>query len=854
MPVRFGWGKFGLAVRLLAVGTLVWVGLWWLLDAMHSRDLAEVVDLQLSERVELKAGRDRVRLESLLQSHRVLAAMLAHDDRLGPEVAEGGGEAVVVQGLPRWFPDQDVRQIFPPVDQLVWANAAGLVRRIWSAAGGTPPPGIEQIGRLATPSAVTVADLGGVPYLVSAAESPGRSGGRLVVLSHLDRTFLSDTLGAFLDHGFALVATEQASGRIVAGSGDGQIGQLAALADLSPKYLIGKANAVTVARAGGGSGIVFSTLLARDKADAVREPLTVLERSYRTAIALLTSGMFFCVLVYIGWRIRGAAQRIAGHAARVFGAQDIARSGDELRDLEAETEHLVREVEKSRRALAAEEAERMRLLKEQMELETENERLGLLQAVTDELGVGVIRLTAEGPCAENQVMIEFATFAGGLRPFIVARSAGEDVVRLGEGEEARVFAVQLARQVDIGLLLVEDVTARRQAEENISIFAQFPAQNPHPVMRVNSDLVVTHANEASAGLLQTWRMSVNESVPDRWRNLFAEVLGTGLRREVEETVGDRVLSLVLVPLPAAAVVNVYGNDITARVAVERLLHMVNESLERRVHERTEALKAEITEHIRAKTELVAAKEQADLANRAKTEFLANVSHELRTPLNAIIGFSEVMASEMFGPLGSERYKGYVSDVLSSGRHLLTVITDILDIAKIEAGQMEFDISEIEPEEVVAAAVRIVESRADAGGLTLEIHLPDPVPTIWADRRRVLQILVNLLSNAVKFTPEGGAVEVWLLVENEELNFIVRDTGIGMSDDEVVVALLPFRQVDGTLSRRYEGTGLGLPLVRAFVELHGGTMEIVSDKGKGTSVTVRLPIKRAEGEILRAAGE
>jgi two-component system cell cycle sensor histidine kinase PleC len=215
--------------------------------------------------------------------------------------------------------------------------------------------------------------------------------------------------------------------------------------------------------------------------------------------------------------------------------------------------------------------------------------------------------------------------------------------------------------------------------------------------------------------------------------------------------------------------------------------------------------------------------------------------------------SEVMASEMFGPLGSPRYVGYVGDILASGRHLLAVINDILDIAKIEAGQMEFDLDLVQPAEVVAAAIRIVESRADAGGLFLGSHVPDDIPPLLADRRRLLQILVNLLSNAVKFTPEGGSVEVSVAILGEYLDFTVSDTGIGMSDDEVVVAMLPFRQVDGSLARRYDGTGLGLPLVRAFVDLQGGHLDIVSRKGEGTRVTVRMPMRNA-GEALLVAGE
>ncbi len=433
-------------------------------------------------------------------------------------------------------------------------------------------------------------------------------------------------------------------------------------------------------------------------------------------------------------------------------------------------------------------------------------------------------------------------------------SPRERAVVLAAGGAILVLLAYAARLIAI---LRAQVARRRSAEKEVAVLAQFPSQNPQPVMRVDSEGLVVHANQASERLLQSWGTTPGEKVPGEWRTAVAEALASGLRREIDVTVGDRILSIMLVPLPGAGVVNLYGSDITARVAAERMLQMVNESLERRVHLRTEALRSEIAEHVRAKRELVAAKEQADLASRAKSEFLANVSHELRTPLNAIIGFSEVMAREMFGPMGTPRYRDYADDVLSAGRHLLAVINDILDIAKIESGQMDHQFSEVDPGEVVAAAVNIVEGRAEMGGLHLSIRRGDPVPLLWADRRRVLQILVNLLSNAVKFTPEGGEVEVEIRAEAEEICFIVRDTGIGMSDDEVVVAMEPFRQVDGGLSRRYEGTGLGLPLVRAFVELHGGRLAIDSSKGRGTAVTVGLPfageLERADGGASAAAG-
>ena len=260
-----------------------------------------------------------------------------------------------------------------------------------------------------------------------------------------------------------------------------------------------------------------------------------------------------------------------------------------------------------------------------------------------------------------------------------------------------------------------------------------------------------------------------------------------------------------------------------------------------------AMLAETEAH---KVELNSARKEAESANRMKSDFLAQMGHELRTPLNAILGFSDFMLSEPHGPLGHESYREYTRDIHGGGQHLLGVINDILDMSKIEAGAVELHDEVLDPEALLDASARLLRERAANAGISLRAEIAPGLPHLFADRQLIKRCLLNLLYNSIKFTPSGGQITVRADGERDgAIALTVIDNGVGIASQNIEHCLAPFGQAENVLCRTHDGTGLGLPMVKSLIELHGGALEITSALGEGTKVTLQFPVTRTRARPI-----
>jgi signal transduction histidine kinase len=305
-----------------------------------------------------------------------------------------------------------------------------------------------------------------------------------------------------------------------------------------------------------------------------------------------------------------------------------------------------------------------------------------------------------------------------------------------------------------------------------------------------------------------------------------------------------VPNAVMVPTSLAIAVAAVAVMVVALGLVGAL---IDNHLAQRASGEAERLRAHVLqlEHTKLELErtsqdLVGALAAADAANKSKSQFLASMSHELRTPLNAVIGFSEVLSLQMFGPLGDARYRAYARDIRNSGEHLLSLINDILDLSRLDAGQGSLHEEALDLGKLLEDAMRMVEPQAAKASLKLSKAFARDLPRVCVDERRIKQVVINIVSNSVKFTPAGGTVSVTADASPAGIAICIRDTGIGMAKADIPRAFERFGQVDSTLARKYEGAGLGLPLARELVELHGGTLALESAPGLGTAVTITLP--------------
>jgi signal transduction histidine kinase len=320
-----------------------------------------------------------------------------------------------------------------------------------------------------------------------------------------------------------------------------------------------------------------------------------------------------------------------------------------------------------------------------------------------------------------------------------------------------------------------------------------------------------------------------------------------------DAVGRRTIRLVSLFLFSSALVDMVIIGLAVGLLIARPVRKLSDQVERISESGDLSLRLQwnrrdeigilATQFDRMIAKLETSADRAMAASRAKSHFLANMSHELRTPLNAIIGFSEIIAGEVMGPVGNGRYRDYAGHINDSAQHLLRIIADILDFSKIEAGKMQMHEEPVDLAEVVAFCMHVLEVRAENGAVTMRSHIAPDLPPVWGDALKLKQAVLNLMSNAVKFTPPGGRVTADAAIDADGIVIAITDTGVGMAPDQIPLALEPFGQLENGFAKSYDGTGLGLPLARELIALHGGTLALESEPRVGTKATIILPPQR-----------
>lgn len=404
--------------------------------------------------------------------------------------------------------------------------------------------------------------------------------------------------------------------------------------------------------------------------------------------------------------------------------------------------------------------------------------------------------------------------------------------RLGETEAAPELLAMLPELTEfVGALFARARwMARLVAAENESRrLSKLPRENPNPLFCCDKDGAITYTNQAMNDFLKLHRLGAPKNIKELFKDggkSFSHICRTvgedTISKNREFKIGQNVLLGSVSSYKDATEAYVYLQDITELKALASEMVKKNQEL------------------IEIKEELEIQTRRAVLANRHKSEFLANMSHELRTPLNAIIGFSEVLLDQIFGPL-NDKQADYQNDILESGRHLLSLINDILDLSKIEAGKMELEPSEFVLGDLVTHCINLMKEKAQKQAIEIAVEIDPTLGALTADERKIKQVIFNLLSNALKFTPSGGQIGIRAARDGEWVQVCVWDSGIGISLSDQQLIFNEFQQADGSFTKKYEGAGLGLAIVRKFIELHGGRVWVESKLNMGSRFTFTLPI-------------